>query len=495
MGVIKRQGSKASLVAYLGVVFGAVNTLWLYPKFLNPEEIGLLSLLTNLALIIAPLAQMGVNGIILKYYPKVKGNEEQLGAFIYLCLLISSLGFLFSMLLLYICRNMLIDNFIDTSPLIVDYLFLLVPFTFIIVGRNMADTFSRAELRITMPKLYKEVILRILIFAVVILYSFYHLETTFLVLGFVAAFGINLILMLFYVRRLDFIQFRFSLKYLDPKMMRESLIYGAYVILSGFAGMIVTKIDSWMISSELNLESNGIYTIALFIGLAIEMPKRSMNLISLPIVGKAMSDNRLDVVKDLYAKSAIIQLVIGSLLFICVWINIESLFMLIPNSETFITGKYVVFFIGLAVLFDMATGINNEIILMSDFYKWNIFIMLFLIGIAIANNFLLIPIYGITGAAIATAVSIFLFNIIKYLLVWKKLGIQPFSINNLYSLLISLALFALGMNLPSTPWPFVDIAYKSTLIIGLFVPVHYFLKISPDLNSLVLKGLSKLKKN
>ena len=175
-----------------------------------------------------------------------------------------------------------------------------------------------------------------------------------------------------------------------------------------------------------------------------------------------MKEKKLGEVEELYSKSSLIQLIVGSLLLICVWINIDEIFMLIPNSEIYSAGKYVVLYIGLAVVFDMATGVNNEIIVMSDFYKWNILIMLFLIVVAIINNEILIPIYGITGAAMATAISIFLFNVIKYIIVYIKLGIQPFSKKTLISLIIAFGVYFLGVNLPSSSIPLLDIGYKST---------------------------------
>ncbi|MEQ8907584.1 MAG: polysaccharide biosynthesis C-terminal domain-containing protein [Vicingaceae bacterium] len=492
MGIIKRQTIKTSVVAYFGVLLGAANTLWLYPKFLTPTEIGLLNILTTIALIIAPIAQLGVNGVILKYYPFVKSDEKKRASFMYLILLIPFFGYLLAMLLLFICRNLLIENFQD-SPLLVDYLFVLVPFSFILVGRNIADTFSRAQFRIAMPKFFKEVILRLVTFIVVILYSLNHMGLDFLVYGFIGAFGINLILMLFYLRQLSSIKYLFSLKPLGRELIRNSLIYGSYIILSGFAGMVITKIDSWMISSKLGLADNGIFTIALYIGLAIEMPKRSLNLISLPVISDAMKKNDIKSVKDLYQKSALIQLIIGSLVLICVWVNIDALFSLIPNSETYIQGKYVVLFIGLAVLFDMATGVNNEIILMSNFYRWNLFIVFGLIGIAVLNNLILIPIYGITGAAMATAISIFLYNVAKFAVVYKYLHIQPFTLKNLWALLLALATYLIGISLPDTPYLWLDIFYRCGLLSVLYLAVHYRLKSSPDLVKVVDQVIAKVR--
>lgn len=493
MGVIKRQSIKTSIVTYIGVALGAINTLWLYPSFLSPSEIGLITLLTNVALIIAPLAQLGVNGIVVKYYPFVKNDENKKGAFVFFIMLIPFLGYLLSMLLLFISKDLIVNTFAKNSPLFLDYLICLVPLTFILVGRNIADTFARAQFRIAMPKFYKEVVFRILLFALILIYFYFHLDLDLLIYGMIGVFATNLIMVLIYLRNLHFIKIKWSLRFLEKKFIKESLIYGGYIILSSFAGIIVTKIDSWMIASKLDLANTGIFTIALYIGLAIEMPKRSLNLISLPVIGQAMKDKDLKQVEDIYVKSSLIQFIIGSLLLICVWVNIDDLFALMPNSTIYAEGKFVVLFIGLAVLFDMVTGVNNEIILMSNFYKWNFIIMIFLIVIAIINNEILIPIYGITGAALATAISIFLFNVIKYVLVYFKLGMQPFRKKTLVAVTIATLMYGLGSVLPNSGFPFWDIAYKSVVICGLYLLIHYRLKTSEDLMKLTNQLLKQMK--
>jgi len=57
------------------------------------------------------------------------------------------------------------------------------------------------------------------------------------------------------------------------------------------------------------------------------------------------------------------------MLFLGIWCNIDSIFELIPNGEIYSPGKWVVFYIGLSKLFDMATGVNQEIVGTSKYYK------------------------------------------------------------------------------------------------------------------------------
>ena len=44
MGIVQRQGIRIAIVSYLGVLIGALNTLFVFPQVLGPEKQGLLML-------------------------------------------------------------------------------------------------------------------------------------------------------------------------------------------------------------------------------------------------------------------------------------------------------------------------------------------------------------------------------------------------------------------------------------------------------------------
>ena len=66
------------------------------------------------------------------------------------------------------------------------------------------------------------------------------------------------------------------------------------------------------------------------------------------------------------------------------------------------------FYIALAQIFNGLTGVNGAIIINSKYYKYELITNIFLVFITLITNYFFIKIYGIEGAAIATAISIFL---------------------------------------------------------------------------------------
>jgi O-antigen/teichoic acid export membrane protein len=90
-------------------------------------------------------------------------------------------------------------------------------------------------------------------------------------------------------------------------------------------------------------------------------------------------------------------------------------------------GKSVVFLIGLGKLFDVAFSINSEILVFSKFYRFNLILTIAMSALIILLNLIMIPIYGIEGAAGASAIVMLLFNLVKYMFLKIRLGLEPFS--------------------------------------------------------------------
>ena len=63
----------------------------------------------------------------------------------------------------------------------------------------------------------------------------------------------------------------------------------------------------------------------------------------------------------------------------------------------------------------------------SEKYRFDLYVNLFLIGLTLFTNMIFIPIYGIEGAALATGISIVMYNLVKWYLLKKWFGLQPFN--------------------------------------------------------------------
>lgn len=247
-----------------------------------------------------------------------------------------------------------------------------------------------------------------------------------------------------------------------------------------------------MVGTMIDLGSAGIYTIALFISTIIGIPMNSIVKIANPIVAASWERKDLAKIKELYIKSASNLFIIGVLFLIGIWASIDLLFQVIPNGEIYEAGKYVVLFLGLAKLLDMATSINGHIIAYSPLYQFNLYLGLFLGVINIIFNIILIPRFGIIGAALATMFSMFLFNLCKVLFVWIKFKMQPFSKSSLLVLIIGLVAYSITLILPKLSFPIINIVINSAVITLVYISSILYFNISPELTQLKQQVLEKI---
>lgn len=126
------------------------------------------------------------------------------------------------------------------------------------------------------------------------------------------------------------------------------------------------------------LSDTGIYSIAALIGANIAIPLTAITSIAAPIITKAWGDNNMEEIEMIYKKSSINSLIIGCFLFLCIWLCLDDLFKIMPKGNEMISAKYVVFWIGMSKLFDMATGVNDIITGYSKYYRFNFYTLIIL---------------------------------------------------------------------------------------------------------------------
>jgi len=216
--------------------------------------------------------------------------------------------------------------------------------------------------------------------------------------------------------------------------------------------------------------------------------------ISTPIIARSLENNRFDEISAIYRKSALNQLIIGSLLLIGILANLDNIYLLIPNSNVYILGKWIVVIIGIGKLIDMGAGLNGEIIILSKYYRVNILLTAFLAMVTIGANLLLIPRYGIQGAAFGTAFSLFIFNLIKFIFIYSKFGIQPFSFNNVKVIFIAGLILAISLQFPSMDEIIMDILIRSAAITIGFSSLILITKCSEEIEQLFNSLLDFIRK-
>lgn len=115
MGIVAKQSFKNILSTYLGFLIGAVNTLFLYTKFLSDEYYGMVGYMLSLAYVIMPLMAFGVHNTLVKFYASFK-SAQMLNSFLTLMLFLPLVIILPLVLITHFSYEMIGEFFITRKP-------------------------------------------------------------------------------------------------------------------------------------------------------------------------------------------------------------------------------------------------------------------------------------------------------------------------------------------------------------------------------------------
>lgn len=479
VGIIAKQSLANAVYTYTGIGLGALLTLFLYPTILNPDQYGLTRVLISGSIIGAQFAHLGMRNTIIRFFPLFHQIGGRRSGLLFLALVVPMAGYLLFLLLFFLFDDLLLSLYLERSPLLSDHWLLILPITFFILYFEIFNSYLRSFRDSITGSLISEVILRI---AVMISLGIYLMEWVsfngFLIL-FTSAYAIQPLLLLGELARTG----RFNPS-LTPTLLKRPLLrgmarYGLFTLFGGLTTVVVWNVDVLMVSSMIGLEATAVYAIAFYIGTVIAVPQRAIERIATPLISEFIHEKRWDEVEDIYRRTSLTQLIAGSGILLLVWSNTVPLLQLLPDA--YHGGHWVVLIIGLGKLIDMATGVNGSIILTSKHYRFDLLANLLLILFTVSSNLILIPRLGIEGAALATAFSLLLYNLIKFLFVRHTWSMSPFGFSHL--LVVAAALVAVGalQLLPVLPlWGHLPLTILLTGLLFL-LPVH-LLRLSQDLS-------------
>jgi O-antigen/teichoic acid export membrane protein len=486
LGIVLNQSIKNTVITYFGFGIGAINALFLYTNFLGKTHYGMVAFLLSASNIMMPLMAFGVQNTMIRFYSKYTSevDREHFLSFmlvmpLFLIIPISTITYFFyDQIAFFILRE---------NPEIKPFLW-LIPVIGICMGYfEVYYAWVKVHMQSVVGNFISEVFVRVTI--LILLFSVYWnwLTKDAFIYALLGAYLLQFLAMKSYAWYVKTPVLTFKM----PHNVKEIFGYSFFIILSGSVAVLLMDFDKVMIPSYRNISDNALYSVAIFIATVIAVPSRAMLQIIYPITARLMNENKHDELNELYKKSALNLQVFGGLVMLGIFLNIKELYKLIPGEYE--GGIGVVFIIGLTKFYDVILGNNNAIILNTKYYRTVLLFGLLLVFMMIGLNMLLIPPYGILGAAWATLISVMVYNTIKLLFVVKKMNLFPFTVNTLKSFGTISIVFLVFYFWDFTFHPLINIILKSVLITLLYVFINYKLVISVEINDFIDKYLGKLK--
>jgi len=406
---------KGSFVIFIFKILGAISLFSTYimiPRYYGVEAFGIFNLIFALIMIGTVISRIGLDIYVIRIIPTIENEPKKVSLFlksVLKILFITSLFITILTLLLSNTINQYLFKSIDASIYITILALMILPYTLfnvlVEVFRGLDDIKTYSFFRNLSQNSSIALLLAISIFfslnynPVYILFTAITIITTsliFVLYKFLKKRNISILEKGHYSEKI--------LKYSSPMFLTSSIMF-----LMGY-------VDSFMISFYLDEYQVGIYGACISLSMIITFIPMAIGGYISPKVSQAYANNEKQKVKDIFKDS--LKLIAITTIPIFLTILYFSDFFLGLFGDAFTLARTTLLIVNIGFLSESLCGPVGFILNMTDNQHLFMKILMIALLINIIFNAILIPIYGINGAAIALLLSM-LFWTISSLVVLK----------------------------------------------------------------------------
>lgn len=208
----------------------------------------------------------------------------------------------------------------------------------------------------------------------------------------------------------------------DKSIMNNLLSYSWPLIFSGFIASILSWTDTFMIGVLRTPSEVGFYNAAVPIALIITLSTDLFRQILLPLITKEYGNGNIGAVREITRQVTKWLLIISIPLFTALFVFPEEAIRILFGAE-YLPAANALRILSIGFFIASVLDVSPDILSMKGMSK-TILVDTVLLGLLNAVlNYLLIPIYGINGAAFSTTLSISALSIVFTYQAWKSTSI------------------------------------------------------------------------
>ncbi len=490
MGIVRSQSLRSSILIYIGMLIGYLNLIILMPRFFTPEQIGMTRTIIVISYVLTIFSDLGATPIMYRFFPIY--SKRNATDFLFIVLLLPMAGFFLTTGITFIFQDVVFFSIFEKCPPFKEYLFLIYLTTFFTLITGLGTNYCALHLKTIIPRSVAEILPRLGNTILILLFAFNIISFNTYFILFAMLVGMAALFIWGYVIYIQQFKFEFKLSPITKRVYKKMLIFGFVGILGNSFSTIVNYIDTLMLAGINGQQDVAIFNIGYYIISIISVPYLSIMAVVTPLLAKAIRFKRWHEVLKYYQQTSLNNMIIGSFIFVLLLISFDDLLQLLPENQGYDKAIYIVLFLGIGRIIDMMTGCNSEIIAYSKYYWFSLYSLLIVSVFCIFSNYFFILHYGIKGVAVSAFISLILFNASRFIYIYTKLKIQPFTNSTAYAIGIILVSSGLTywltryINVHIEDHSFVsaaiNVTIKSLLWMVLFLPPIILFNVSEDIN-------------
>ncbi|MEO8406385.1 MAG: lipopolysaccharide biosynthesis protein, partial [Chitinophagaceae bacterium] len=408
-------------------------------------------------------------------------------------LVVSCTGFVLVMIAGWLFKDLVIRKFGEHSPQLLAYYYWIFPMGFGLTIYTTLEVYTWNVGKPVLTNFLKEVQWRLIITLMILLMIagvIKDFDTFIKLYAFTyPAIALTLFIYLVYTKK---IHFTFKVSKVSRRFFKKIVAFCLFVYAASIVQTLSQVFDSIVIASVLQdgLKKAGIFALAQICTNIIQAPQRGIVAAAIPHLARAWKDKNRELLQRIYERSSINQLIFSLGLFLLIAINYTDVIKTFGLKNDYLLGFNAFIVLGMARIVDMGTGLNAQIIGTSNYWKFELTSGIVLLLLTLPLTYVFARHYDLVGAAIASLISIIIFNIIRIVFLWKKYKLFPFSMQTLYTLLVGFGTTVLCYFAFHNMAGFPAILLRSFVFFVLFAGLIIYFNMSPDIRP-VMQSLMK----
>ena len=419
-----------SSVIFAGALIGSFFDVLIkrtLTSYLSPADFGIYALALTIMSMIGVIATLGLTDGVPRYIAFFRGKNEEykIHELLISAIVMGVIASIITMLLSPFVFDHLVAKGFDGRNQILAVIRIMVfaiPFTILLnLATSVYRGFDRMSVNMYFYNIIRPVSLIIFITIAVSLDLSLHGVVLFDLISMIFTFGV---MSVYYIKNPPFkakLQLRFG------KPTKQLIRYSLPLLITATLLNLMTWTDTIMLGYFKSTEVVGIYSAVYPLVGFLSMLIGSMGYAYIPVIAKLYGENKVQLISSIYQITTKWCFLLTFPIFALMFVYPETLLTRVYEAH-YVAGAPVLRILALGFITNSYFGFNYHTIMASGNSD---LLMNCSFASAIMNvllNFMLVPQYGMMGAAVASSVSFAAIEVFMTLKTWKQENIHPFTI-------------------------------------------------------------------
>jgi O-antigen/teichoic acid export membrane protein len=422
---------KGSFIAFLFKIFSVILTylfFFFFAKNYGAHGLGVFNTCFTVLILSTVIAKLGLDTAIVKYLAEFVANDQKykVGYLYSISFLMILVAGLFVSVVIFLFSTELSELFFDNS--LDENLFKLTSFAIIPFAITQLNAeYFRGLKKITAYSSLQNGTVYLAVLVLIIVFSEYSRSLESVIYFLLFALISLMLISTFFVIRFNFLERSSQITILKSKFKigkRKLLSVSIPMLFSNSLFLVMSWTDTLFLSAFQGEDSVGVYNVALKIASLNTIALIAINSIASPKFSEIYSSEGKRRFRRIVKQTTLLNWIVSLPIFFIILVFPESI-LTIFGSE-FIDGKGALIILSIGQLISAFSGSTMIVLNMTGREKAGRNILLVTVVVNLILNYVLIPKFGIMGAAYATMISTVIWNVVSVIFIYKSFGFFTF---------------------------------------------------------------------